>query len=271
MSSGDWHRFNGHLKSLIIEEMDAPLKIDIGDFHVVCFNVSLQCRGNTAYFKQLGKVLDHPDAPEVVMRYLLSLDLSDFESQEIPITKMKSDIIVDELSKKALYQKYLEWCGENDKKPFSNNIAGKKFSNIDIESKQVRIGGGKREWHYILDRSKIISKLRKSGLDDIEEFSDIPQLDLPKNETTDIPIFNVPETISKKIIPPQPEKNMPLPNTSKDKKADKQGGGIQDLFDYVVKDTCAPVASTSGIFETIKLSESIDIGKFFKMQNCGDL
>ena len=65
MSSGDWHRFNGHLKSLITEGMvtikrkgleskrlkdfagymvtsnqDAPLKIDIGDFYVVCFDVS---------------------------------------------------------------------------------------------------------------------------------------------------------------------------------------------------------------------------------------
>jgi hypothetical protein len=63
----------------------------------------------------------------------------------------------------------------------------------------------------------------------MEEFSDIPQPDLPENRTTDIPIFNVPEIIPQKIIPPQPEchngiadrKNTPPPNTSKDKKADK--------------------------------------------------
>ena len=68
----------------------------------------------------------------------------------------------------------------------------------------------------------------------MEEFSDIPQDDLPENETTDISIFNMPETILEgptilqKIIPPQPErhnrvadrKNTPSP--SKDKKADKQ-------------------------------------------------
>jgi hypothetical protein len=70
----------------------------------------------------------------------------------------------------------------------------------------------------------------------MEEFSDISQSDLPENKTTDIPIFNVPETISQKIIPPQPEKSTPSPSTSKDKKADKQEGGIQDLFDYVAKD-----------------------------------
>ncbi|PKY61988.1 hypothetical protein RhiirA4_432201, partial [Rhizophagus irregularis] len=76
----------------------------------------------------------------------------------------------------------------------------------------------------------------------MEEFSDIPQPDLPENETTDIPIFNMPETISLKIIPPQPErqadrKNTLLPN---------------------IKNTRAPVASTSGTSETSKLSESIE-------------
>ena len=182
MSSGEWHKFNGHLKSLITEGMvsierkgietkrirdftgfmvtsnqDAPLKIDIGDSHVVSFDVSSRCRGNTVYFKRLGKVLDHPDAPGVVMRYLLSRDLSDFEPQEIPVTKMKIKTMRDQLpnpirfiidyisswcgvkiaspSRTLLYQKYLEWCGENGEKPFSNNITGKKFSDIGIESK----------------------------------------------------------------------------------------------------------------------------------------
>ena len=76
MSSGEWHKFNGHLKSLITEGMvsierkgiktkrirdftgfmitsnqDVPLKINIGDSRVVCFDVSSRCRENTAYFK----------------------------------------------------------------------------------------------------------------------------------------------------------------------------------------------------------------------------
>ena len=122
MSSGEWYRFNRHLKSLITEgkvsierkglktkrlkdfarymvtsNQDAPLKIDIGDSRVVCFDVSSRCRGNTVYFKRLGKVLDHPDAPGVVMRCLLSRDLSDFEPQEIPVTKMKIKTMRDQL------------------------------------------------------------------------------------------------------------------------------------------------------------------------------
>ena len=118
---------------MVTSNQDAPIKIDIGDSRVVCFDVSSRCRGNTAYFKRLGKVLDHPDAPGVVMRYLLSLDPSDFEPQEIPATKMKVETMrnhlpnpirfiinyislwdvdkVAKLSSTSLYQNYLEWCG----------------------------------------------------------------------------------------------------------------------------------------------------------------
>ena len=97
MSSGEWHKFNGHLKSLITEgkvaikrkgletkrlkdfakyivtsNQDAPLKIDIGDSHIVCFEVSAHCRGNIPYFDQLGEILDHPDTPEAVITYFFS-------------------------------------------------------------------------------------------------------------------------------------------------------------------------------------------------------
>ncbi len=114
-----------------------------------------------------------------------------------------------------MYQNYVEWCGGNGEKPFSNNILGKKFSQINIERK--RASSGKREWQYILDCFKIVAKFHESDLGDMEEFSDMPQLDLPENETTDIPIFNVPEITSSKIALPQPEKKLP----PRDKKADK--------------------------------------------------
>ncbi|PKC55796.1 hypothetical protein RhiirA1_402626 [Rhizophagus irregularis] len=229
------------------------------------------------------------------MRYLLSRDLSDFEPQEIPAIKMKVDIMRDQLpspirfiinyitsraedgtstqSCTSLYQKYFEWCGENGEKILTSKVAGKKFSEIGIESKQVRIGGRKREWQYTLDCSKIIAKLRESGLGDIEEFSDTLQDDIStnkgsQNETTDIPIFNVPETILQKIIPPQPEchnrvadrKNKPSPNTSKDKKASNQDDSTQALFDYMTEDTRTLVVSTSGTSETSKRPEPV-IGK----------
>ncbi|GBC54096.2 highly derived D5-like helicase-primase [Rhizophagus irregularis DAOM 181602=DAOM 197198] len=178
MSSGEWHRFNGHLKSLITERMvaierkgletirindyagymvtsnqDAPLKIDIGDSRIVCFDVSACCRGNIPYFDRLGDILDHPDAPGVVMSYLLSRDLSNWSPGKIPSTKMKVDTMRDQLSspirfiidyitsraeagtstqsRTSLYQKYLEWCEENGEKLLTSKVAGKKFSEID--------------------------------------------------------------------------------------------------------------------------------------------
>ncbi|RIA79970.1 hypothetical protein C1645_839529, partial [Glomus cerebriforme] len=151
----------------------------------------------------------------------------------------------------SLYQNYLEWCGENGEKPYNSAILGKKFSLIGIDRTHSR-ENGVRVYQYILDRPKIVAKLRESSLGDLEEFSDIPQNDLPENETTDISIFNVPETIPQKIIPPQPErhnrvadrKNTPSPNTSKDKKASNQDDSTQALFDYMVEDTRTPVAST---------------------------
>ena len=78
---------------MITNNQDAPIKIDIEDSRVVCYDVSSRCRGNTAYFKRLWNILNHPDTSEVVMKYLLSRDISDFEPQEIPPTKMKKEIM----------------------------------------------------------------------------------------------------------------------------------------------------------------------------------
>jgi hypothetical protein len=122
MSSGEWHRFNEHLKSLITEgkvsierkgleqkrlddfagymitsNHDIPLKVDIGDSRVVCFEVSARCRDDISYFDRLGEILDHSDAPGVVMSYLLSRNLTNWRSRKIPATKMKKDIMRNQL------------------------------------------------------------------------------------------------------------------------------------------------------------------------------
>jgi hypothetical protein len=301
MSSGEWHRFNGHLKSLITERMvaierkgletirinnyagyivtsnqDALLKIDIGDSCIVCFNVSACCRGNIPYFDRLGKILDHPDAPGVVILYFLSCNLTNWSPGKIPATKMKIETMrrqfsnpirfiidyiiswpencINRFSCEKVYQDYLEWCECNREKPLAKKDAGTKFSLISIDQTRSR-DNGVRVYHYILDRSKIVAKLRESGLGDMEEFSDILQDDLPENGTTDIPIFNALEIIiSSKIIPPQPEKSTLSPNTKKDKKADKQDESTQTLFDYVAEDA-SPVTSSS---KTVEISKVID-------------
>ena len=99
------------------------------------------------------------------MSYLLSRDLSNWNPGKIPVTKMKVKTMQEQLlnpirfiidyisswsedqvakpSCISLYQNYVEWCGGNGEKPFSNNIFSKKFSQINIEHK--RADGEKRE------------------------------------------------------------------------------------------------------------------------------
>ncbi len=82
---------------MVTSNQDVPLKIDIEDSCIVYFDVSACCRDNIPYFDWLGEILDHPDVPEVVISYLLSRDLSKFKSGKILTTKMKIDIMQDQL------------------------------------------------------------------------------------------------------------------------------------------------------------------------------
>ncbi|PKC55490.1 hypothetical protein RhiirA1_402853 [Rhizophagus irregularis] len=275
MSSGEWHRFNGHLKSLITERMVA---IERKGLETVRIND--YAGGNIPYFDRLGEILDHPDVPGVVMSYLLSRNLTNWSPGKIPTTKMKIETMrrqlpnpirfiidyilpwpencINRFSCKKVYQDYLEWCECNGEKPLAKKDAGTKFSLISIDRTRSR-DNGVRVYQYILDCPKIVAKLRESGLGDMEEFSDISQDDLPENEITDIPIFNVPKTvlerptIPQKITPPQPEENLP----PRGKKADKQDNSTQVLFNYVAEQAELPGASTSRTSETSKPPEPV--------------
>ncbi len=72
-------RLNDFAKYIIISNHNTLLKIDIGDFCVVCFDISVHCRENTKYFKRLENIFDHSDVFEVVIKYLLNYNLLDFE------------------------------------------------------------------------------------------------------------------------------------------------------------------------------------------------
>ena len=145
------------------------------------------------YFKCLGKILNNLNTSGIFMNYLLKHDLSDQISQNISNTKMRAEIMWDQLSNPIqfiinhtssqpvekidrpyctnLYQEYIVWCENNEEKIFASAILGKKFSQIGINRTCLQ-NNRKREYHYILNCSKIINKLREFGLGDIEEFSD---------------------------------------------------------------------------------------------------
>ncbi|CAG8575689.1 9399_t:CDS:2, partial [Scutellospora calospora] len=284
MSSGEWYKFNGHLKSLITEpkvsierkglepihlkdylafivtsNQDASLKIDAGDAHIVCFDISACYRGNILYFKLLAKILEHPDVPGIVMSYLLNRDLSNWDPQDIPSTKMKTDTILEHLSSSTRFI-----INPNGEKLFSNNILDKKFTYINIENK--RAGSEKREWQYIFDRSKIVAKLCKL-IEVIKEFSNVSQPETLANKFTDIPMFYVPEIKLSEL-----EKNIAETSTTDHIEKGKDSSPapipavtnmIQDLFNYITGQSEYSVASsfkTTDIFMTpeIEYIEPVD-------------
>src|SRR5439155_21610019 len=90
-------QINDYAGYMVTSNQNSPLKIDIGDSHIVCFDVSACCRGNIAYFDWLGEILDHSDVPGIVMSYLLSCNLTNWSSEKIPVTKMKIEMMREQL------------------------------------------------------------------------------------------------------------------------------------------------------------------------------
>ena len=169
MSSGDWHKFNDHLKSLITEgkvaierkgletlrindysaymitsNHDAPIKIDAGDSRVVCFDVSPRCRGNMEYFNSLAKILEHPDAPSTVMAYLLSRDISNWSPTKIPETKMKSETIVKQLPNpvRFIIHNIKSWSEKHIEKVIGRDLY-REYVDWCIENGEDRISNNK--------------------------------------------------------------------------------------------------------------------------------
>ncbi|CAG8634499.1 10371_t:CDS:2 [Cetraspora pellucida] len=222
MLSGEWHKLNDHLKSLITEDY-----------------VSIEHKGlenqECGHFPGFI-VLSNYDA-------LICVKQEDGRIVCLDISPRCKDQI-EKPSCAILYQKYHTWCEANDEKPFSNNNFGKKISQVNIERK--RASGGKREWQYIFDRSKIMAKLRES-VGDIEEFSDTPHAEISTNISTEIPVFNTPE-----IVKAESEKNIAktliTDHIKKGKKivsAPPITKMIQDLFDSITDQSESSVASSS--------------------------
>ena len=291
MLSGEWHKANDHLKSLIMEDYvsierkglepididhypgfivlsnhDAPIRVEKGDGRIVCLDVSSRCKGNFDYFGRLAKILEHPDTAGSFMSYLLTQDLTGWiPEKNIPTTKMKTEMMRDQLpnpirfiidyitpwtenriekpSKATLFQTYSEWCfSNNEKNQLSNNIFGRKLSQIGILNK--REGSGKREWLYILDRTKITTKLHEMGVN-INDFSDsVENNGSETSDQTEIPVFNVSEKEEKDTENSMKTSFIPRPSTDV----------IQEIFH--TENTKSPTnLLTKSSTETIKSSD----------------
>jgi hypothetical protein len=108
-------------------------------------NNAISCQGN----RKQNKIVDsnevsYTNAEQFIIDY---------------ISTWPEDILCRQICCATLYQNYLTWCDKNDEQALSSNNLGKKFSQMEIGRKQVRVGSSNREWQYKLDRSKIMSKI----------------------------------------------------------------------------------------------------------------
>ncbi|RHZ49348.1 hypothetical protein Glove_522g9 [Diversispora epigaea] len=113
---------------------------------------------------------------ELVYKEQIQKMQSEIDSFKVQINKITSknneDYILDDTNQQLspIYPDYIQFIinyilpwAENkiDQVSTMNLILGKKFAQIDINRIQVRIGGGKREWQYVLDRFKIMNKIHE--------------------------------------------------------------------------------------------------------------
>ncbi len=102
MASGEWHKVNDYLKSLIIENYvlikhkdlksqncnhfikfiilnnhDTLIQVEMEDSHIIYLDISSYCKSNFIYFDQLEGILDHSDISKSFILYLLNFNLSE--------------------------------------------------------------------------------------------------------------------------------------------------------------------------------------------------
>ncbi|CAB4446703.1 unnamed protein product [Rhizophagus irregularis] len=209
MSGKEWHGANNRLKSLItepyisIEEKGIdvkiiddfasymilsnhamPIRIEMGNERFVALNVSAKYKGNREYFSSLIKVLENPDTAGSFMSYLLSRDLTGFNPQTIPDTRMKQELIEAsipnpqrfiqyylemmwpdncdrlEIPCTNFYSTYQNWCSEKgENKTLSDNKFGMEIKQLAPKTRPRR--SGTREYCYILDKAKIAKNFSK--------------------------------------------------------------------------------------------------------------
>ncbi|CAB4410467.1 unnamed protein product [Rhizophagus irregularis] len=219
MSGKEWHGANNRLKSLItepyicIEEKGIdvkviddfagymilsnhamPIRIEMGDERFVALNVSAKYKGNREYFGSLIKVLENLDTAGSFMSYLLSRDLTGFNSRTIPDTQMKQELIEAsipnpqrfiqyylemmwpdncdrlEIPCTNFYSTYQNWCSEKgENKTLSDNKFDMEIKQFAPKTRLRR--SGTRENCYILDKAKIAKNFSRviQDIQDVQE------------------------------------------------------------------------------------------------------
>ncbi|CAB4445841.1 unnamed protein product [Rhizophagus irregularis] len=250
MSGKEWHGANNRLKSLItepyisIEEKGIdvkiiddfagymilsnhamPIRIEMGDERFVALNVSAKYKGNREYFGSLIKVLENLDTAGSFMSYLLSRDLTSFNSRTIPDTQMKQELIEAsipnpqrfiqyylemmwpdncdrlEIPCTNFYSTYQNWCSEKgENKTLSDNKFGMEIKQFIPKTRPRRSGA--RINYYMLDKAKITKNFSRV----IQETRDVQEKPVEEKPTEEKPAPIEEKPVPKKAPPPVPPK-----------------------------------------------------------------
>ncbi|CAG8512245.1 2625_t:CDS:2, partial [Scutellospora calospora] len=225
--------------SIIQEGKDTLLKIETDDAHIVCFDVSVCCRGNIAYFNRLGEILDYSDAPGVVMSYLLSCDLLKWN---IPIFDV-SEIVTSKLEKIEPISLLTNHIGK-DQDEFSIASSSKSTDiSLSLEIMNVESLDDKSKSSEIIEESKIQG--HTSSVNDKPEISpDLLANNKPKSSNKEV-------NIQLESYPPEFLKNL-----TDDKKQNQACRCLRDGFKFSSEQVGVLIPNQrSGKNKTINLVE----------------
>lgn len=77
---------------VMISNEEYLVKIEDGDRRYFCLMVSNKHKGDSKYFKKLGKALDSDEVCQNFLHYLLQMDLSEWDADVIPTTVFKEKL-----------------------------------------------------------------------------------------------------------------------------------------------------------------------------------
>lgn len=123
-----------------------PVKIEPNDRRFCVSYTSSDYEGNHSFWKETHRLLELPEAGNVIYKHLMSIDLTDFVVQKFPKTEYHKSLAImetpsevlflqdcqpfDDKEASSVYELYLDYCGENHLQPKSLVGFGRSLSPL---------------------------------------------------------------------------------------------------------------------------------------------
>lgn len=104
--AGNYNRF------IITTNTANPVKLSDKERRFVLLTCSAEKQQDTTYFGPFCKLLERPAAGAAVAKYLLSLDLSDFNVRKPPVSEFQAEMVVADKSPEQMFLESDAWDGK---------------------------------------------------------------------------------------------------------------------------------------------------------------